>query len=74
MIHTDLHSGQVYSYDMWHSGFKANTMNKAQGLRFRYEILAKGGSQPEKKTLEGYLGRPASTRGFCEEFGIESLI
>jgi len=62
--------GQVYSLDIWEAGFKADTTNKEQGRRFRYQLLEKGGSQPEAKTLEEYLGRKPSSKAFCEVFGI----
>jgi metallopeptidase MepB len=42
-------------------------MNKAAGRRYRYQVLEKGGSQDEMKTLTEFLGRECrwSKLGSC---------
>ncbi|MCJ1359379.1 MAG: hypothetical protein MMC33_009381 [Icmadophila ericetorum] len=62
---------QVWSFDIFHHGFKADTMSKEAGNRYRYTLLQPGGSQDEMKTLENYLGRKPNNKAFCQEFGIE---
>lgn len=63
-------SSQVYSADMFHSVFKKDPMNGQEGRRYRHQVLEKGGSQDEMKTLEQFLGRPPSTEAFYKELGV----
>ncbi|KAJ6096903.1 hypothetical protein N7486_007649 [Penicillium sp. IBT 16267x] len=63
-------SSQVYSTDMFYTVFKDDPMNKAAGRRYRYQVLEKGGSQDEMKTLTEFLGREPQTTAFYKELGL----
>ncbi|KAJ5728099.1 hypothetical protein N7493_004429 [Penicillium malachiteum] len=63
-------SSQVYSTDMFYTVFKDDPMNKAAGRRYRYQVLEKGGSQDEMKTLTEFLGREPQTTAFYQELGL----
>ncbi|KAJ5953522.1 hypothetical protein N7454_000418 [Penicillium verhagenii] len=63
-------SSQVYSTDMFYTVFKDDPMNKASGRRYRYQVLEKGGSQDEMKTLTEFLGREPQTTAFYKELGL----
>ncbi|KAJ5570660.1 Peptidase M3A/M3B, partial [Penicillium sp. DV-2018c] len=63
-------SSQVYSTDMFYTVFKDDPMNKAAGRRYRYQVLEKGGSQDEMKTLTEFLGREPQTDAFYKELGL----
>ncbi|KAJ5577512.1 uncharacterized protein N7459_006476 [Penicillium hispanicum] len=63
-------SSQVYSTDMFYTVFKDDPMNKAHGRRYRYQVLEKGGSQDEMKTLTEFLGREPRTDAFYQELGL----
>lgn len=67
---TDSGSSQVYSADMFYTVFKDDPMNKAAGRRYRYQVLEKGGSQDEMKTLTDFLGREPRTDAFYQELGL----
>ena len=45
-------------------------MDVQKGLRYRYELLQPGGSQPEMLTLKHYLGREPNADAFQKEHGI----
>ncbi|CAG8075576.1 unnamed protein product [Penicillium olsonii] len=60
-------SSQVYSTDMFYTVFKDDPMNKAAGRRYRYQVLEKGGSQDEMKTLTEFLGREPQTDAFYRD-------
>jgi metallopeptidase MepB len=45
-------------------------MNPKEGLRYRYAILEKGGSQDEMKTVSDFLGREPKTEAFYKELGL----
>jgi len=45
-------------------------MNTAEGLRYRKELLEKGGSRPEMETLLAYLGRKPRPEAFYRELKI----
>jgi metallopeptidase MepB len=55
---------------MFHTFFKADPMNSKEGLRYRYTVLEKGGSQDEMKTLTDFLGREPKTEAFYQELGL----
>lgn len=63
-------SSQVYSTDMFYSVFKANPMDPQAGRRYRHQVLEKGGSQDEMKTLTDFLGREPKTDAFYKELGL----
>jgi metallopeptidase MepB len=70
---TDVDSSQAYSTDMFHSVFANDPMNPKEGRRYRHMVLEKGGSQPEIKTLEDFLGRKPNNEAFLEELGLSSM-
>ena len=70
MILRDWNSSQVYSSDMFFAAFAENPMSTQEGLRYRYEVLEKGGSQDEMKTLIEFLGRKPGTDAFYRELGL----
>lgn len=45
-------------------------MNSREGLRHRYTVLEKGGSQDEVKTVSDFLGREPKTEAFYKELGL----
>jgi metallopeptidase MepB len=67
---TDVDSSLVYSTDMFYSVFAKDPMNQKEGRRYRHMVLEKGGSQPEMKTLEDFLGRKPSNEAFLKELGL----
>jgi metallopeptidase MepB len=56
---------------MFHSFFAKEPMNPKEGRRYRHMVLEKGGSQPEMKTLEDFLGRKPSNEAFLRDLGLE---
>ncbi|TKW55965.1 Saccharolysin [Colletotrichum tanaceti] len=62
---------KVYSADIFHAIFKADSMNAEEGRRYRYTVLEKGGKQDEMKTLTELLGRQPNTDAFQSELGLE---
>ncbi|KAA8646894.1 M3 family metallopeptidase [Aspergillus tanneri] len=63
-------SSQVYSTDMFYTVFKSNPMDPKAGRRYRYQVLEKGGSQDEMKTLTEFLGREPKTDAFYKDLGL----
>lgn len=63
-------SSEVFADDIFHTNFKPNPMNREQGLKYRYGVLEKGGTQDEMKTLRKYLGREPDARAFYSTLGI----
>lgn len=57
---------------MFHSFFKENPMDKAQGRRYRRLVLERGGSIDEMEALKEFLGREPSTESFYREQGLTS--
>ncbi len=45
-------------------------MNAKEGRRYRYQVLEKGASQDEMKTLTEFLGRKPKTGAFYMELGL----
>lgn len=67
---TDILKFEVYALDMFHSFFRADPMNAIEGHRYRDDLLRKGGSEDEMKTLVEYLGRKPESEAFCLELGL----
>ncbi|KAF4632089.1 hypothetical protein G7Y89_g6028 [Cudoniella acicularis] len=61
---------QVYSLDIFHTVFRSDPMNAAEGHRYRRMILEKGGAEDEMKILSEFLGRKPSTDAFYRELGL----
>ncbi|KAI1081775.1 Metalloprotease [Whalleya microplaca] len=66
-------SSEVYSTDMFHSVFKRDPMNGAEGRRYRHTVLERGGSQDEMTTLVQFLGRKPSSEPFYAELGLTAV-
>jgi metallopeptidase MepB len=45
-------------------------MDGKEGRRYRYEVLEKGGSQDEMKTVVDFLGRKPETGAFYKRLGL----
>jgi metallopeptidase MepB len=60
----------VFADDIWYSKFRADPLNAEEGMRYRREVLEKGGSQDEMKTLRDYLGHMPETKAFYQELGL----
>ena len=67
---TDVDSSLVYSTDMFYTVFAKDPMNPKEGRRYRHMVLEKGGSQPEMKTLEDFLGRKPNNEALLKELGL----
>ncbi|MCJ1391623.1 hypothetical protein MMC18_004487 [Xylographa bjoerkii] len=63
---------QIYSTDLFQSTFGVDTMDVEKGMRYRYQLLQPGGSQPEMLTLKNYLGREPNAAAFRREHGISA--
>ena len=61
---------KVYSHDLFHTGFKGNTMDPERGRRYRRLVLEPGGSKMPMAIFRDFLGRDPDDRAFCEEFGL----
>lgn len=77
MICGDYHAGyygyllsEMYAMDVWENVFKGDGANKEVGRRWRRELLEVGGSQPERETLFGFLGREPDPRPFYRWLGV----
>jgi thimet oligopeptidase len=57
---------EVVALDML-SPYGANIMDPKVGMRFRKQILARGGEEPAKQLVEKYLGRPVNSDAFYAE-------
>ena len=53
---------------MFQSFFGADPMNAIEGHRYRDDLLRKGGSENEMKTLVEYLGRKPKSEAICSEY------
>lgn len=67
-----MNSSQVYSADMFYTIFHSNPMNGSEGRRYRHQVLEKGGSQDEMKTLTDFLGREPRSDAFYRELGLSA--
>lgn len=55
---------------MFHSLFKKDPMDKAEGRRYRQIVLERGGSVDEMGFLKEFLGREPNTEAFYAELGL----
>lgn len=60
-------SSQLHASDMFYTAFEADPMNRAVGLRFRREVLERGGSEDEMGMVRSFLGRETSEEGWFGE-------
>jgi len=58
----------IYSYDAFSLFEKNGIFNKSLGMRFRKEILEKGGTINSIKMLKNFLGRNPSNKSFFDIF------
>jgi metallopeptidase MepB len=61
---------EVFLADMFDAIFAKDPMNPKEGRRYRYAVLAKGGSEDEAKILENFLGRKQSSQAFYMMLGL----
>lgn len=64
---------EVIAEDFFGEFKKNGIFNPETGLKFRREILEKGGTQDEEKMVENFLGRPADNKPFLKSIGLENL-
>jgi thimet oligopeptidase len=57
---------EVIALDML-SAFGGNLINPEVGMRFRKEILSRGGEEPAALLVERFLGRPVNNEAFLKE-------
>ena len=58
----------IYSYDMFSEFQKHGIYNKELGLKYRKEVLEKGGTISGIKMLENFLGRETNQKEFMKIF------
>jgi Zn-dependent oligopeptidase len=58
----------IYSYDAFSLFEKEGIYNKELGMRFRREILEKGGTVPSLEMLENFLQRKTNNKSFFDIF------
>ena len=58
----------IYSYDMFSEFRKNGIYNKELGLKYRKEVLEKGGTISGIKMLENFLGRKTNQKEFMSIF------
>lgn len=64
---------EVIAEDFFGEFKKNGIFNLETGLKFRREILEKGGTLDEEKMVENFLGRPADNKPFLKSIGLENL-
>lgn len=64
---------EVIAEDFFGEFKKNGIFNPETGLKFRHEILEKGGTLDEEKMVENFLGRPADNKPFLKSIGLENL-
>ena len=57
---------EVIALDML-SAFGASLINPEIGMRFRREILSRGGEEPARDLVQRFLGRPVNNEAFLKE-------
>lgn len=57
---------EVIGKDML-SAWGGNILDTTVGMRFRKQVLARGGEQPAKVIVEEFLGRPVNSKAFFDE-------
>ncbi len=62
---------EVMAEDFFNEFEKNGIFNPQIGLKFRREILEKGGSEDEEKLVENFLGRPTQNGPFLKSIGLE---
>jgi thimet oligopeptidase len=62
---------KVYAEDMFSLFQKNGIMDTATGIKYRKEILEKGGSVSENEMVENFLGRKPNSDAFLESLGIK---
>ncbi|MDP6529270.1 MAG: M3 family metallopeptidase [Gemmatimonadota bacterium] len=62
---------KVYGDDMYTAFRDAGILNPEVGMRYRKEILEKGGTLDGGDLIRNFLGREPNNRAFLEELGLE---
>ncbi|KAK4500732.1 hypothetical protein PRZ48_008922 [Zasmidium cellare] len=63
-------SSQVYACDMFAAKFEADPLNPEVGMRWRREVLAKGGARDEMVGMRRFLGREVGREAFGGWLGV----
>ncbi|KAF2167404.1 hypothetical protein M409DRAFT_36542 [Zasmidium cellare ATCC 36951] len=63
-------SSQVYACDMFASKFSADPLKREEGMRWRREVLEKGGSRDEMEGMRVFLGREVGSEAFGAWLGV----
>ncbi len=61
---------EVFAYDMFSAFEKEGVLNTETGMRYRKEILAKGGSDDALTLMRKFLGREPNNEAFARSLGI----
>ena len=62
---------EVIAEDFFSEFEKNGVFNPEIGLKYRREILEKGGTEDEEKLVENFLGRPADNGPFLKSLGLK---
>ncbi len=62
---------EVIAEDFFSEFEKNGIFNPQTGLKYRREILEKGGSEDETQLVENFLGRPVNNTPFLKSIGLE---
>ena len=62
---------EVIAEDFFSEFEKNGIFNPEIGLKYRREILEKGGSEDEEKLVENFLGRPVDNGPFLKSIGLK---
>lgn len=61
---------EVFAYDMFSAFEKEGVLNPETGMRYRKEILAKGGTEDAMTLMRNFLGREPNNEAFARSLGI----
>ncbi len=61
---------EVFAYDMFSVFEKEGVLNPETGMRYRKQILAKGGTDDAMTLMRNFLGREPSNEAFARSLGI----
>ena len=61
---------EVIAEDFFGEFKKNGIFNSETGLKFRREILEKGGTLDEEEMVKNFLGRPAQSEPFLQSIGL----
>ncbi|KAK2609106.1 hypothetical protein QQS21_002333 [Conoideocrella luteorostrata] len=62
--------GRAWGLDMFHNCFKADINNREAARRYRDVVLARGGTQPELRTFQEFVGRGPDLEAYFSWLGV----